>query len=215
MFAKCYSQYYELFNSDKPYKKEIEFVYKWAGNPSRILDIGCGTANYWQHFPHDCFIVGIDSSKEMIAASKHKNRILHQNVLEGFKRTWLQVGLVTALFDVINYIPDHSWWKDLPLQKGGHFIFDIFNESMVKRDGFRATKKTIGSISRMISPLNYDGKKIILEIKFGGNGLKLQELHTMYIWSEKDIESFCGREFGIVEVKNTSTWQQWWKLQRK
>lgn len=80
MFAKHYSKYYDLFNQDKKYKKEIEFVYKWAENPKRVLDIGVGTGNYWKYINKDCEILGVERSKEMISISDFKNKIINLDI---------------------------------------------------------------------------------------------------------------------------------------
>ena len=45
--------------------------------------------------------------------------------------------------------------------------------------------------------------------------IEASEMHTMYIYSEKDIRKFCGKEFKIVDKKETETWQTWWKLKKK
>lgn len=130
---------------------------------------------------------------------------------------------VTALFDVINYIPNHSWWKNLPLKQGGYFIFDIWDKEKVDSEGFKQTIKKVGTAIRTITPLHnqilppfgYDGKKVDLSIMIEDKGIQFFEQHRMYIWSYEDIIKFCGEEFEIVEVKKTKKWQTFYKLKRK
>jgi hypothetical protein len=125
---------------------------------------------------------------------------------------------VTALFDVINYIPDHSWWKSLPVKKGGYFIFDIFDKEKVDREGFKTTIKERGNIERYIRPLEYNGKIALLKIYLTGYDNQeffTSEKHRIYVWSMKDIKRFCRGIFDIVEVKKTKKWQTWVKLRRK
>ncbi len=222
MFAKHYAQYYDLFNNDKPYKKEIEFVYKWAEKPTSILDIGAGTANYWDFYPKEVgFKIGIEKSKDMIKKSKYKF-FLFDFDLVGLK-LWpttvarnIEFDLATALFDVLNYIPTHDWWKFMPIKKGGYFIFDVFNKEKVDKEGFGWTENKCGNITRKIKPIQYDGKTVDLEIEVEDNGLVFKEQHRLYIHSQEDIEKFCGSEFEIVDTKSTKgSWQKFWKLRRK
>lgn len=207
-----YAKFYDQIYKDKPYKQEIEFVYNWAGKPKSILDIGAGTANYWKYYPKGTKIIGVEKSFEMIARSK--NRF---DIIEGAAENTLVFGVydcVTAIFDVINYIPCHEWWKNLPLKKSGYFIFDIWNKRKVDQEGFKQTIKSIGGIIRIINPLSYDGKKAKLNVTIANKDFEEVELHTLYIYSEADIERFCGKKFEIVDKKETKTWQTWWKLKR-
>lgn len=207
MFAEQYSKYYDLFNSKKPYKKEIEFIYKWADKPLWIFDIGCGTANYWKYYPEGTYMFGVDRSPSMANQSKH--------VAIADITTYKHLGrfdCATALFDVINYIPTHTWWKNLPIEQGKYFIFDIWNKKKVDKDGFKETIKTIGGITRRITPVRWDGKSVDLLINVNQKKTYFQEMHTMYLYSHADIMKFCGKEFEVIEVKDTKTWQKWYKL---
>lgn len=211
---KAYSNYYELFNQDKNYKKEIQFIYKWADKPKFILDIGCGTANYWKYYPEDVFLHGIERSRDMILQSKYQNKITCSDVTENIICPMHEVNTVTALFEVINYIPKHHWWKKLPLMKGGYFVIEVWDKERVDKDGFEKRTKTIGTLSRIVTPNNYDGKSVDLEIVLSDGILKISETHRMYVWSHEDIEGFCGEEFVIEDTKETRTWQKFYKLRR-
>ena len=217
MFAKNYARHYELFHNDKPYKEEIDFVCKWARKPRSILDIGCGTAHYWEYFwKHDAFVIGVEKSKEMIASSKHGPRIdcLDAAGIGNFKRK-ITFDAATALFDVINYIPWHGWWKDVPLKNGGYFVFDIWDTEKVKADGFKKTVKTVGGLTRTIEPLTQDDKKVELLVNVFDGEISATEVHKMFLYSHKDIKKFCGNKFEIIETKATEGWQKWYKLRRK
>ena len=215
VFDKVYSQYYEIFNQDKPYKKEIEFVYRLAGKPKSIYDIGCGTANYWGFFPKNVFISGVEKSRDMGLKSKfHEKIAFGYDVTELIPHALEKYDLATALFDVINYIQKHYWWKTLPIKKDGFFVFDIWDKEKVDKDGFRETFKRIGNVSRRITPSGYDGKSVSLKIEVFDGDKTFSEIHKMYVYSQQDIEKFCGDEFEIVEVKETKTWQHWFKLRK-
>lgn len=213
MFNK-YAQYYELFNSNKPYKEEIEFIYDWAEKPRMILDIGCGPAHYWDFYPDKVAVVGIEKSRDMILRSKNRGIIFCGDIQKGefFGRGY---DLVTALFDVVNYLPSVEVFKKIPLKKGGFFIFDVWSKDKVTKDGFKETVKVFGAAKRTIKPIKWDNREVDLEITIEDKGLKFKEVHRMYLHSDKDIIKFCGNDFEIVETKETESWQKWYKLKRK
>ncbi len=213
MFFKKYSELYDTINSDKPYKKEINFVYEWAKKPRSIVDIGCGTAAYWRHYPPGVDVIGIEKSKSMIARSDFKCRI-HNFDITTAAPNW-KLDTATALFQVINYIPRHDWWKNIPVKKGGYFIFDMWDKERVDKDGFQETSKMVDGVFRIIRPINYDGKSVDLKIDVWSAEDYFQESHKMYLYSSLDIQRFCGNEFEIVAVKPTKRWQTWYKCRRK
>ena len=116
---------------------------------------------------------------------------------------------------MINYIPTQKWWKDLPLAKGDHFIFDILDKKKVDKEGFTHTQKFLGDIGREIFPESYDGKEAKLAIYFYANNGIYLEHHTLYMYSIDDIKKFCGKDFEIVDIKPTEKWQTWYKLVKK
>ena len=155
MFAERYARYYDTLNYGKDYKTEIEFIHKWAHKPHSILDLGCGTAKYWRYYPDSCLIFGIEKSSAMVKNSHHPNQIISGDI-----KTWvkhdpynLRFDMATALFDVLNYIPENKWWKHIPLKKGGYFIFDIYNPKAVDTEGFRTTHKQTSEVMRTIEPI--------------------------------------------------------------
>ena len=214
MFAEPYAKHYELLNSKKPYKEEIEFVWTWGHKPKTVLDLGCGTAHYWKYWPEGVEVIGVERSKDMIAASQHRNRIVCEDVTEIGRKFWPgQVELVTALFDVVNYIPDLSWIERLPVKSGGFFIFDVLNP---KGEKFKKTEREAAGIKRVIEPVKQTSKKVTLAVSIqeDPSSWRIIENHTLYLWTEKDIEK-AASSFEIAEVKPTGTWQTWYKLIKK
>ena len=215
MFYK-YAQYYDVFNYDKPYDTEISFVYEWADKPRSIIDIGCGTANYWDYYPAGTEIIGIEKSRYM---GSKADKIICADITN--YKTKERFDCATALFNVINYIPSHGWWKNIPVKPGGFFIFDIYDKKKVDIEGFKETEKVVGGfgvegIRRIIKPSRYDGKSVNLNIQvYGEQGKLVEENHRLYIYSLRNIEKFCGDNFKIVDVKPTNKWQTWYKLLRK
>lgn len=212
MFEK-YAEVYDLINKDKPYRNEIEFVYKWAGEPDSILDLGAGTASYWKYLP--TMPIGIEKSKEMIEQSEFKRWIIHDDILN-MKTPFLDLSFdcVTALFDVMNYLPRHDWWSRLPLMEGGSFIFDIWDKEKAEKEKFKETIKKFKGGFRGIVPFKR-GDKVDLVIWVKYKKKSIVEKHTMYLYSEEDLKKFCGRNYKIVDKKETDTWQVWYKLEKR
>ena len=180
MFDNNYAQYYELFNKDKNYKQEIEFVYDWARQPSKILDLGCGTAHYWKYYPKSVEAFGIEQSQAMIDKSIYKDRILCHSMDKAVY--YGKFDLVTALFDALAYVDDHSFWKRLPVRRGGYYVFDLWDKDKVKKEGFRETVKTVGSITRTIKPIFQDWTHVSLLIIVKSSSFSFIEAHKMNLY---------------------------------
>jgi hypothetical protein len=218
VFQKHYAKAYNLLNSSKDYKSEIEFVYNWGEQPKRIFDVGCGTASYWKYYPEITHIRGIEKSSDMIIKSGRPKEILLGDI-QASKALLKAYGdcfdLSTALFDVINYIPKHWWWSHLPIKKGGYFIFDCYDKTKVDAEGFKKTHRKEGDIERLIVPGEYDGKQVTLNIVLFSEYFFHTEVHTLYMFSERDIKAWARRSFEIVEIKQKNDWKKWYKLRKK
>jgi SAM-dependent methyltransferase len=227
MFHTQYSAYYDLFNSKKPYKKEVEFVYQWAGHPRSILDIGCGTANYWNFFPTTVRMRGLEKSKDMIDHSLNYKRITKADVNVINMSVLPEFECVTALFDVMNYLPKLDWMKELPLKKNKFFIFDVLDMDKALKDGFKTTKSEVNDVVRHIVPRKViksrGGRKEaikspykqVLDISVKERDLSFTETHELYLWSKEAILKACGASFDLVDVKETESWQTWYRLRKK
>lgn len=203
---KEYAKYYDKIYKDKPYKKEIEFVYNWANKPKSILDLGCGTASYWKYYPKETLMLGIEQSKEMKKQSKYAYKIALADFTKlNMKSYFKNIDCVTALFDVVNYTKSLNWIKKLPLKKDGVFIFDMWEYDKVIEDGF-SFKKTNG---RTIYG-EREGREVNMYISING----VAEEHKMYLHSREDLINACGNKFLIESVGPTKTWQTWYKLRK-
>lgn len=217
MFQESYARQYDLLNKAKRYDLEIPFVYDWARQPRRVLDLGCGTASYWNLFPRNVQINGLEKSKAMRDLSLYKKSIILGDICKMNFDMLYGYDLVTMLFNVINYLPDLAWLDLLPVKKGGYFIFDAYDYEKVKKSGFSETKRQIGNLIRTIKPTKVNSKKVRLDIQVENPDCDLmhEESHDQYLWSDKDIEKSSQRSFDIVETKTTDTWQKWYKLRKK
>ena len=197
-----YAEHYEILNRKKNYKEEIDFVWKWAGRPYRILDLGCGTAHYWQYFPGKTLIRGFERSMEMKNLSPFKENIMTGDVCQVDYSVYESFDCVTALFHVMNYLPDISFMDKLPIKDRGFFIFDLLRPGK-----FSITEREIDGVKRTITPLKQSGKKVSLEVKIEAGGETYKEVHDLTIWTQKDIEKSTLK---IVDVRDS-----WFKLQKK
>ena len=216
MFDKKYAEHYDHLNQEKQYKKEVEFIYNWARHPKTILDIGCGTAHYWKFYPKSVEMIGVEKSKDMISASPYKNLIHCADLNNGIDfSAHGSFELVTALFDVINYIQTNDWWGRLPIIPGGYFVFDVWDKEKIAKEGFKTTIRKTGGVSRVITPLDFSGDKVILKIDLVKGGFLTTEIHEMFLYDMDDIFEFAGDEFEVADFETTESWQMWWKLKRK
>ncbi len=221
MFKEPYAKHYEKINKKKQYKKEINFVYEWGHNPKRILDLGCGTAGYWKHFPEKVQVHGVEKSKDMIDLSPYKRKISNMDVrdMAAYKKAMKIVkqkyDMATALFDVIGYLDRNDWWKDIPLKENGYFIFDIWDKKKVVAEGFTRTIRVIDDIIRIITPKYSGGNRVQLTIDVMTKTTETREIHEMFLYDDGDVFELAGDDFDIVDVKETEKWQKWYKLKRR
>jgi len=211
MFGE-YSKFYELMNQDKNYKGECEFVYRWANNPKTILDLACGTANYWEYFP--VTPVGVEVSKDMIDLSPSKDMIIQANITRYKFDKLPDFDCILCLFEAMNYIHKHDWWGRLPIRKGGSFIFDIWDKDKVDEDGFHTTEKTVDGVTRIITPERI-GNTVYLTLTIQTKEAAHTEVHTMHLYSEDQIRKFCRDNFKIADKVETDGWQTWYRLEKK
>ncbi|KIM10523.1 MAG: hypothetical protein KU37_09455 [Sulfuricurvum sp. PC08-66] len=96
--------------------------------PKTLLDIGCGNGGFLQGCKkRGIAAVGIDTSLSMVEKARAKKlTAMHQEIGE----TVGQYDVITAIFDVVNFIPDESlsiFFEDVArlLPTGGRFICDV------------------------------------------------------------------------------------------
>lgn len=210
MFDEHYARAYDALNDGKDYIAEAAFVYNWAGRPRTILDLGCGTARHWQYYPPHVLMRGIDASRNMRGQAGKPNHITIGDIRDIEYGLFAPFECVTALYDVVNYVDDLSWVDRLPLKRGKFFIFDIWDYDKIKRDGFEKRRKAIKGFDRTITPHIKTKRKVLLDVQCNG----MAERHDMTLWTLDDINA-CATKYNLTDIKFTSTWQLWVKLQRK
>jgi len=212
-----YAKYYDLIYSDKPYKKEADFVYKWAKKPKTILELGCGTGQHAKYLCKKSLIFGIDISQEMLdKAYRHKNIYyalsdIDKNLLKLPKFT-----CILAMFNVLGYVLLEDCIQYLPIQKGGYFIFDVWDAKKMAenppkvsvthfKDWLRIGTPTL--ISKRLLKINY--KIVYME------EIRTEENHYVQGYYREDIEKLCEKmHYKISGIKETDSWTVWYKLQK-
>lgn len=204
MFEK-YASFYNLIYKNRDYKAEAKFVYKWAGKPKCIVDLGSGTGRHHKYW--DCCVVGIDQSKEMLRYCKpSKKRVYLQDNIEKLNLSY--APCYTALFNVIGYCDLDKVMSCLKQNKGDVFIFDCWDRDKVAKIGFKTKEKLFPWGKVNIIP--YLGGLIILITK--KNGETVIEKHDAHPYSEKEIKRFC-KKYGYSYIrKDTKTWTTYYKL---
>ena len=135
-FAKLYDELMTDFNYEDWFEYIKEIFKKFNIDPSRILEMACGTGNLSYYLAKEGYdLTCFDLSSDMLAKAykklrKYKNvEIMNQNMIDfNLKKTY--DGII-SICDSINYITKkedlektfENVWKHL--EKDGIFIFDI------------------------------------------------------------------------------------------
>lgn len=142
-FGDIYSKHYDLLYADKNYEKECVFIEeafkKYSPfEPTKILDIGCGTGGHLLNLAKRGYeVVGIDKSKSMVQIAEEKirkykirARIMAGDVLDFSLNEKFDACI--SMFAVINYIVETDYlikaFNNIRrhLKQGALFIFDYW-----------------------------------------------------------------------------------------
>ena len=125
---------YSIIEQDLDFKEEIKQLYDAYEllidqlEPSSLLDIGCGQGDFLLQIKNENLkTFGIDISNEQIKICKQKN--LNASCID-INEVNDKYELVSAVFDVLNYIPKDTLENFLNatysvLNKDGYFILDV------------------------------------------------------------------------------------------
>ena len=151
VFGAGYSDYYDLFYTEKDYAAEAAFVANIIRRHKpcarSMLDLGCGSARHAVEFAQAGFVVtGVDRSGEMIARAKDRvghlpGRIGSQvTLIEGDATNYtptVKYDAVVSLFHVVSYQTSNDALAGIfrtarsALSAGGLFVFDFWHGSAV------------------------------------------------------------------------------------
>ena len=217
-FGNLYSQYYDLFYSDKDYSAEVDYINSLIQannkNINTLLDMGCGTGKHAELFCNKGYTVhGIDLSEDMLKIAENR-RIGKENKLS-FSHSNIQnlslnkkFDVVVSLFHVMSYQNSNSeLFKAFEVAKkhlkdGGIFIFDFWYGPAVLTDlptnkikrlengNIKVTRlaEPILNAQKNIVDVNYD---IFIENKETKEVIEKKELHKMRYFFDTELEFIC------------------------
>ncbi|RBQ30120.1 class I SAM-dependent DNA methyltransferase [Aliarcobacter vitoriensis] len=217
-FGNLYSQYYDLFYSDKDYSAEVDYINSLIQandkNVNTLLDMGCGTGKHAELFCNKGYIVhGIDLSEDMLKIAENR-RIGKENKLS-FSHSNIQIlnldkkfDAVVSLFHVMSYQnSNNELFKAFEVAKkhlkdGGIFIFDFWYGPAVLTDlptnkikrlengNIKVTRlaEPILNAQKNIVDVNYD---IFIENKETKEVIEKKELHKMRYFFDTELEFIC------------------------
>lgn len=229
-FGDLYSQYYDLLNSNKDYKAEVDFVNTLIRensiNVKTLLDMGCGTGAHAEIFCDKGYKVhGIDLSKEMLKIAKTRQKGKEENLT--FSHSSIQdlnlnkkFDAIISLFHVMSYqnsnnelIKAFEVAKD-HLKKGGIFIFDFWYGPAVLTDlPVTRVKRLVGekvNVTRLSEPMMHPQANIVdvnfdvfIENLATKEIFEKKELHKMRYFFDTELELIC-EQVGFNVQKNMS-----------
>ncbi len=125
---------YASIESSLPFEQEINYLYDIFKDivietaPKTLIDIGCGQGEFCKIIEQNSIKAkGVDLSSKQIELAKAKK--VDASCVD-IKDIDEKFDCATAIFDVVNYIPNEQIDQFLQnsynlLNKGGYFIFDI------------------------------------------------------------------------------------------
>lgn len=168
-FSGDFVKYYEIFFKDKCFERAGNFfldLFKRQVKGNKILDFGCGTGIFCEHFAKNGYkVVGVDISHDMIEYAK-KHHSLNSagggalieyycdniRAFPSFAKDKNQFGffdVVCALSHVVCYqvsnesllgVFSNAYSK---LQEGGIFIFDFYHQAGIFTHNLNARVKKV------------------------------------------------------------------------
>jgi SAM-dependent methyltransferase len=205
-----YARFYELFNQEKDYEAEVDYIIglitQYApGAPRSVLELGMGTGGHARILQEKGFeVTGIERSAEM-------ERLARENGVECVLGDISQADLerefdvVISLFHVISYLTGQDdlgntfRLTNRHLKNGGLFIFDTWFTDAVEIQKPERREKTVEfegfKVKRVAEPVSYQDRKLVeVEYKFSLIGPDEVEIDS---W----LESHPMRHFSIAEIE--------------
>jgi SAM-dependent methyltransferase len=155
------AKYYDYIYKKKKYLKETNFVSQFFPSNKKklnILDLGMGTGNHLINLIKKGHKVdGVELSSDMIRLAKekvkkkniYKNYKFYNDDIVRFKGKKNNYDIALSLFHVLNYINDYNALEKFfsnihnTLKDSGIFLFDCWNNEIVKKKKLKNTKKII------------------------------------------------------------------------
>ena len=225
---KNYAKYYDLLYKDKDYEEECDFIeqafQKYSNlKVKNILELGCGTGGHAIPLASRKYeITGLDASTVMLNTAKEKSSKLGLKIdlqlsdIRDFKLN-KKFDSVICMFAVLNYLTrNEELEKTLKtvrehLNKGGLFIFDIWNGLAVMRIFPSVRVKTIEQnktrIIRIVEPeldaVNHICRNHYTMMIMENNRLieEIEETHVIRYLFPQEIKYYLEKaDFEVVEI---------------
>ena len=217
VFTENYVKYYNLLYATKPYKKEADFVYNWAGKPKIILELGVGTGGHAKYWVDKADVIyAVDSSQEMLNKAFKHPKIQYMCIPLQDLDPNNKFDCIFALFNVMGYsLLEFSLGK-IPIKENGIFIFDIWDASKFKQYPPIPKIKHLGSAYRVAIPKQITKRLLRIDyIIVEGKKIQVFERHFVQGYFRKDIEELCKlHNYKIADIKPTKDWSIYYKLQK-
>ena len=210
-----YSDYYDLFNQNKDYAGEAEYVLKqiaeYRPGIRSALELGSGTGSYSSQIcKRGILVTGLEKSQEMLQLAINKS-IPGFRPLSGDIRAFNldeQFDAVVSLFHVISYLTADEEVKSCfdsthrHLKPGGVFLFDVWHTpAVIKLKPESRVKRIITeniNVVRHAEPVIVDER--VVEVTYDividpidGNYQIVQEKHLLRHFTKDEIESFATK----------------------
>jgi SAM-dependent methyltransferase len=239
--------YYDLLYAEKDYAGEAGYVTKIIATlkpgAKEIVELGCGTGNYSEHFCTRGFkVTGIEQSAGMVDVAQSKSIEGFLPLVESIATFNLpkKFDVAVSLFHVISYLTTNadivSCFKQVSnhLNKDGIFIFDVWYtpavysqkpETRIKRvenEDIKITRIAESTLLYQQNTVNVNYEIIILS-KADNQSQLLKESHLMRHFSTPEIKLFAelagftmiqSEEFLTANEPGASTWGVCYVLQK-
>jgi len=214
-FEKDYAECYDLFNQEKDYSKECNFleqVFKRFGNGIRtILDLGCGTGLHDKELALRGYnITGLDLSEEMINIAKNNsNSKFVVGCMSNFE-LGEKFDAIICMFSALGYLTENKQLEDFfncvkrHLKPEGLLIIDCWNGLGVMRELPSSREKIIQYKNLRVIRKSFpelDARNHINNVKFrvkifeNGNLVKeYEENHNVRFFFPKELEKYTNDE---------------------
>jgi len=225
VFDQKYAKYYDLFNKNKDYSKECDFLEKvfekyFPGKVKKILDLGCGTGIHAQNLSKIGYgMDGLDLSQAMLNIADSRNIPGAKFYLGDMSQFNInqRYDVCTSMFAAFGYLTKNkqieSALKSIKghLNPGGLFILDVWNGLGVMHELPTSRVKISSPGDYKITRTSYpclDAKNHICKVKFD---VKIQEdneeidfyeeTHNMRFFFPQELKKyFQDSGFEILEI---------------
>lgn len=187
-----YSDFYDIFNKDRNYEREMRFIFRMVNNRKRVLDLGCGTGTHMNILENVGYIVdGIDLSENMVELAKTKVKKAHiykANILD--YKIDEKYDAIISMNSVFNHLKSYEEFEIAVknslnhLEKDGILLIDLDNVRS-NRDVYDKVDGNKRYIECFYSP------KYNMQIRTYNFSIGLKTFvfeHEYFMYSKREIE---------------------------